>query len=364
MKFRCERDVLVEGLTTAGRAASSRGGVSQVLAGVHLSLHGDQLTITGTDMELTIGVEITVSGKADGAIVVPAKLAADIVKSLEPGAVTVDGDRIQARIISGRSEFAVQLIPAEEFPQITAPEGEAVVISGSDLSDGLRQVVPSASTDDSRVVLTGVLITAEGSGVRLVATDSYRLAVRDLPGTTLLEQGRHVLVPARALQEIGRLLSPEDELTMVFGERDASFVTHGVRLLTRLIDGTYPEAVRLIPDEQPNRMLVGRSTLIDAVRRVRLMARESTPIRLKMSSEGLELAAVTQDVGQAHESLDCDYRGDEIMVAFNPEFLLTGLEVTTGDEVTIESTNSLKPVLLRSGEDPDFLYLLMPVRVS
>ncbi len=364
MKFRCERDVLTEAVSTAGRAAASRGGALPVLSGVRIELAGNRLTLTGSDLDLTISVSVTVNGDSDGMAVIPAKLASDIVRSLEPGAVSFEVVEDEARITSGRSDFSLRLIPADEFPHLAEPGGDAVTLSASEFSAALHQVVPAASADDSRPILTGVLLAAEESGLRLVATDSYRLAVRDLPGTSVLAEGQSVLVPSRALGELGRLLGDAEEVTLRLGERDASFEIDDVRLSTRLIEGEFPNYRGLIPASHPNRLTVGRELLLDAVRRVRLMARESTPVRMVMKPDALELLAVTQDVGQAHEELDASFDGTELTVAFNPEFLIQGAEVTAGDEITLETIDALKPALLRSPDSPDFLYLLMPVRVS
>ena len=363
MKFRCERDVLVDGLATAGRAVSSRGALP-VLSGLRLDLTGDRLRLTGSDLDLTITVDVTVAGSDDGEIVIPAKLATDIVKALEPGAVTIETADGEAKISGGRSDFSVNLIPAEEFPQLASAAGESVKLDAGEFAEGLRQVISAASTDDSRPILTGVLLAAEGTGLRLVSTDSYRLAVRDLPGTSVLADGQTVLVPSRALTEVVRALGDDDALTLELGEREASITIGDVRLTTRLIDGDFPNYRGLIPQSQPNRLTVDRSQLIDAVRRVKLMAREATPVRLTMRDGSVDLVAITQDVGQAHETIDATYTGDELTVAFNPEYLLTGLEVTPGDEVSLETVDSLKPALLRSTGSADFLYLLMPVRVS
>ena len=222
-----------------------------------------------------------------------------------------------------------------------------------------------ASTDDNRPIITGVLLTAEEGGLRLVATDSYRLAVRDLAGLSGTLGGRSsVLVPSRALREVERLLSGADNITLRLGEREAAFEVGTTRITTRLIDGEFPNYRGLIPSQHPNRLTVSREALLEGVRRVKLLAREATPVRLGMTSDGLDLVAVTQDVGQAHESLDAKYEGTELTVAFNPDYLLQGIEVLPGDEVTIESIDSLKPALVRSPEHPEFLYLLMPVRVS
>ena len=363
MKFRCDRDVLAEALQVASRAVASRSGALPVLSGVRVQLEGDRLELTGSDLDLTISVAVKVSGQDDGVVVVPAKLAADVVRSLEDGAVDVESSDDEVQIRGGPSEFSLRIIPPDEFPQLAEPTGDAVTLGADELSEALRQVVPAASGDDSRPILTGVLLTAEDEGLRLVATDSYRLAVRDLPGTTVLGEGQRVLVPSRALAELGRLLEG-GELTLRLGERDASFAVDETRLTTRLIEGEFPNYQGLIPSNQPNRLTIGREPLLEAVRRVRLMAREATPIRLAMRPDGLELLAVTQDVGQAHEDLEAKYEGSELTVAFNPEYLIDGLEAATGDEITVETVDALKPAVVRSSDRTDFLYLLMPVRVS
>ncbi len=363
MKFRCERDVLVDALATAQRATSTRATLP-VLSGLRLSLEGNQLRLTGSDLDLTITTEITVSGGNDGVAVLPAKMVVDIVRSLEGGAVELDTEGDEAHISGGRSNFKLHTIPADEFPNLIDPDGEQVVLQAADLAEGLKQVVRAASTDESRPILTGVLLAAEGQGLRMVSTDSYRLAVRDLPGTTALREGQTVLVPSRALNELARVLQDDTDVRLVLGERDASFSVGELHLTTRLIEGEFPNYRGLIPSAQPNRLQVGRQGLLDAVRRVRLMARENSPVRLTMSDGLLELRAVTLDVGEASEQLDATYEGEELTVAFNPEYLVDGLEVTPGDEICLETVDSLKPALIRPIGSEDFLYLLMPVRVS
>jgi DNA polymerase-3 subunit beta len=363
VKFRCERDVLVEALSTVGRATSGRSGALPVLAGVQVELTGNEARLLGTDLELTIVQHVEVAGEGDGVAVLPGRLATDVVRALEPGAVTVAIAEEVAEISAGRSQFSLRTIPAADFPRPSEPSGEAVVLPAKELAQALRQVVPAASSDDSRPILTGVLLAAEGSGVRLVATDSYRLAVRDLPGTNVLPEGQQVLLPSRALSELTRLVAGADELALRLGERDASFEVGRARLTTRVIEGDFPNYRTLIPQSHPNRLRVGRSEFLDAVRRVRLLARESTPVRLVMKHDGLDLMAITQDVGQAHESIDASYEGEELTVAFNPDYLLDGLDVAQADEVTLDTLDARNPAVLRGGSD-DFLYLLMPVRVS
>ncbi len=364
MKFRSERDVLLDALGTAARGAATRGGALAALSGVRMEVVGNTLHLAGSDLDVTVQVEVSVSGMEGGVCVVPARLATDIVRAVEPGAVLVAVEGGEGVISAGRSQFAVRLLPAEEFLRLPEPAAEAVTLDAGELSRALHQVVPAASHDEARPILTGVLMAAEGNGLRLVATDSYRLALRDLPGTSALAQGQHVLVPSRAFGELTRVLSSADQVRLRLGSDEASFEVGSVRVTTRLIEGEFPNYRQLIPSSYPNRLIVGKEPLLDAVRRVKLLAREATPVRLALRPEGLELTAVTQDVGQAREDVDAKYEGTEMTVAFNPEFLLDGLEATSGDQVVLETLDALKPATIRATESTDFLYLLMPVRVS
>jgi DNA polymerase-3 subunit beta len=365
VKFRCERDHLVEALGAAGRAVANRGGALPVLAGVRAELTGNRLKLTGSDLELTIAVELEVAGERDGVAVLPSKIASDLVRSLGDPRVEVSVEGDEAHITAGRFESSLRLLPADEFPRLAMPADEAVTLAARDFAAALHQVVSAASADDARPILTGVLMAAEDGGLRLVATDSYRLAVRDLPGTTVLREGQSVLVPSRALKELERLLGDAEEITLRLGEREATFEVGGIRLTTRLIEGEFPNYRGLIPASHPNRLTVGREALAEAVRRVKLMAREpNTPVRLAMSADGLELVAITQDVGQAHEQLDATYSGEDLTVAFNPDYLLSGVDVTPGDEITLDTVDAQKPAVIRSAGAQEFLYLLMPVRVS
>jgi len=366
VKFRCERDVLVEALGTAGRAVAGRSGALPVLGGIRLSVSGDGLQVTGTDLDLTITVEAAVTGGSDGVAVAPGRRVTDIVRALEPGAVTVESGDEELRIESGRSHFTVRTHPADDFPRLPAPTGETVTLPVSGLAEALRQVTRAASGEDSRPILTGVLMAAEESGLRMVATDSYRLAVRDVRGLGVMSEGQKVLVPSRALNELMRLLgSDAGEITLRLGAHDATFGLPGVSLTTRLIEGEFPNYRQLIPSNYPNRLMVGRDALLDAVRRVKLLARDATtPVRIALRPTGIELTVITTDWGTATEDVDAKYEGAEMTVAFNPNYLIDGVEAITGDEVVLDTLDALKPATLRPTEGDDYLYLLMPVRVS
>lgn len=363
MKFRCEREVLADALATAGRAATSRTGTLPVLSGLRLEVHGDELVVTGTDLELSIRLTVAVGGERDGAVVVPARLVADIVRALPPGAVEVDVVDEEVSISAGRSQFSIRPLGLDDYPQQGEPAAEAVTLSSASVAEALRQVVRAASNDDARAVLTGVLITADDDGVRMVATDSYRLAVRDLPDSQMLSSGQKVLVPSRALQELQRVLGGSEELQVRLGARDAVFESGGTRLTTRLIEGEYPNYRNLLPSSYPNVLTVGREALLEALRRVKILAQDATPVRLHLGGDTLGLSAITQDVGNASEEIDASYEGTEMTVAFNPDYLAAGIDAVDADEITLSTLDPMKPAVVRPVGRDDYLYLLMPVRV-
>ena len=371
VKFRCERDVLADALGSAGRAATNRTGTLPVLAGVRLEVVGDTLTITGTDLELTIRLTIEVGGERDGATVVPARLVGDIVKALPAGAVEVDlaaspaaGDGSSEMSISaGRSQFSVRPLSIDDYPAQSEPAADAVTLPAAAMADALRQVVRAASTDDARAVLTGVLLAAEDDGLRMVATDSYRLAVRDLPESSMLGSGQKVLIPGRALSELQRLMGNEESLMVRLGEREATFEAGSTRLSTRLIEGEFPNYRNLLPSSYPNLLTISKPAIIEAIRRVKILAQDSTPVRMTLGGDTVQLEAITQDVGNAVEEIDAQYEGAEMTVAFNPDYLLAGIDAIDADDVTLATMDPMKPAVLRGAGQDDYLYLLMPVRV-
>ena len=363
MKFRCEREALAEALSTAGRAATGRTGALPVLSGLRLELVGDRLSITGTDLDLTIQLTLAVGGDGDGGVVVPARLAADIVRSMGAGKieVAVEGDEVS--IVGGRSQFSVRPLSFDDYPKLSTPTTSSVTLPAAAVGEALRQVVRAASTDEARPILTGVLLTAENGGLRMVATDSYRLAVRDLAEHQVLGADQKVLVPGRALSELQRLVGAGEELTMRLGDRDATFEVGDTRLSTRLIEGEFPNYRQLIPTSHPNTLTVEREPLLEAIRRVKILAKDATPVRLQMGGDTLRLTAITQDVGNASEELDATYEGTDLTVAFNPEYFASGVEACSSDSITLSTLDALKPAVVRGVGNDDYLYLLMPVRV-
>ena len=364
MKFRCERDTLAEAIATAQRTVASRTGALPVLQDLRITASGDGLELVGSDLEITNRVQVPAEVEETGVAVVP-KMLGDIVRKLEPGpvVVTVTGD--EAVITAGRFSTSLRLKPAEDYPRLASNDGQCVRLDASAFALALRQVVRAASKDDLRPILTGVLLTTHAGGLRLVATDSYRLAVRDLKGVSMLTEGQRVLVAAKGLSEVQRLAG-DGEIEVVLRERDVVFRTSRAEVTARLIEGEFPNYEQLIPSGYPNRLIVARAALIEALDRVQIVGqnRDNAAVRLTMNATGLELSMSAQDVGSAQESVDAKFEGTELTVAFNPMFLHDGIDAVDTDDVVLETIDPLKPATLHAADNGDFLYLLMPVRTS
>ena len=366
MKLIAERDALLAALTAAGRAATGR--LSGTAPSIQLSVADNVLTATGSDMDLTIESSASVRSD-DGIAELPARLVTDIMKSFDPGAVTMAIDDDEAVIASGRAAFTIRLVRSSGVP-LRSFDADPTTLDVELFAEGLRQVVPAALKDDSRAPqLTGVCIVQTDTGIRLVATDSYRLAIKDIdglkPGASYFAE--QVLIPSRALTEVQRLLAGADELTIAYTDLDARFVVGDTTITTRLLRGPFPDYERLIPPSYPSAFTTDRQSLIAAIKRVGVMIAGTkdvtTPVRLSFADEQLTLDVQTAETGSVTERLDGTLNGDGGLVAFNPTYLIAGLEAATGDEVTLSFIDASKPATI-SGESDGYSYLIMPVRVS
>ncbi len=374
MRFRADRDTLLETLVTASRASASRSALSGAAPGLQITLRSNVLEAVGSDPDLVIEARCEVAGEQDGTVLVPTRLVTDIVRSFESGAVSVAGGEEEARFSAGRAEFVVRVAAGAEITRLSSPETSGIDLPAVTFADGLRQVVRAALADDSRAPqLTAVQMQATEKGLRLVATDSYRLAFRDFEGMSALEEGSQVLVPAKALGEVQRLVSQaKDDQDEMIGFRhsdlDAVFDLDGVRITTRLVRGQFPDVYRLVPSSYAYRLRVSREDFASALRRVRLLVRDSkditTPVRLSFREGGVELQVLTPESGRAVEALEGEFSGEDIMIAFNPGYLLDGVEALRSDLLVIEVNDPGKPALLRGEGEDEYRYLLMPVKVS
>ena len=359
MRIRAERDDLADVLARAGRAVGIRSPLP-ILQGVLCEVSGGKLTVTGTDNEVTVRTYLDVEVTEEGRAVIPAKLAAEAVHKLPPGAVTLSSSDGEVEITGGGPLFKLREMPVDDYPKITdTPLENAIQVNGAQLIKALGQAGIAASSDDARPTLTGVLFEGEGDSLRLVATDSYRLAVCDVEGVSI--EGSK-LVPYRALRELGRTIG-SGPMTVALGEREASFVTDAGRLTVRIIDATFVNYRQLLPEGHTNRLTVDRAAFLEAVGRAALVAEDHIPVRLAMHTGGVELSVIRQEVGEATELLEGEYSGDDMTIAFNTRYLTDGLNAVDAEKVVIETSDPLKPGLLLGADKRDFRYLLMPVRL-
>ncbi|HEX9123019.1 MAG TPA: DNA polymerase III subunit beta [Actinomycetota bacterium] len=362
MKFRCDRDALSEALQIVQRGVSSRPGIP-ALTGVLIEAGAEgALTLTTTDLEVSARLSIEVQVQEQGIALVPARLLADTVKSLSDAPVEFEADQGQARIRCAAYEGSLRLLPAEDFPSLQPPSGTRVVVDAPTFAEAVGQVTRAASRDEARPVLTGVLVEVSREGLTLVSTDSYRLAVRELVATAGGEA--RVIVPERAMSEAGRAAGgvEKGEVQLFADESQVSFQIGQLMLTSRLIEGEFPNYRQLLPEAYDSRLTVSRQQLIDAVRRVGLLARDTSPVRLEFNALGVKLSSSSPDLGQAVEAVEARYEGEELTAAFNPGYLADGLAAATGESVRLEVRDGLKPGIVR-GESDDFTYLVMPVRL-
>lgn len=359
MRIRAERDDLADVLSRAGRAVGTRSPLP-ILQGLLVEVSGKNMTVTGTDLEVTVRTTLEVEAIEEGNTVIPARLATEAIRKLPPGAVVLEAKEGEVEITGGGPRFRFRELQIDDFPKLDEPDREgAAEIDGDAFAAALTQVATAASTDDARPILTGVFFEQEGEALRLVATDSYRLAVRDLPSVDAELAG---LVPVRALRELGRTVGAQ-KLQVAIGARQATFASERGTLTARLIEGAFPNYRQLIPEAYPNRLVIQREALLDAIDRASLVAEDHIPIRLALSSGGVELSVSRQDVGGETEHVAAEYSGEEMTIAFNSRYLNDGVGAVEEETVALDVLDPLKPGVLRGGEGEDFLYLLMPVRL-
>lgn len=360
MRIRAQRDDLADVLARANRAVGARTALP-VLQGLLCEVSGSTLRVTGTDLDVTVRTQAEVEVLEEGRAVIPGRLLSEAVRKMPAGMVTLGATDTDVEIQGNGPRFTLRPLNADDFPSQEDVPAEGVEIDGDVLADAISQVTIAASGDGARPILTGVLFESTDEGLRMVATDSYRLAKRELPGVGLEGSG---LVPARGLRELPRTIGASKVAAQI-REREAVFSSEKGQLRLRLIDGNFPKYQSLLPDSYPNEVTLDRDALLDALGRVTLVAEDHIPVRLKMMEGGVEVAVSRQDVGGETEHLAGEFRGaeDEVMIAFNPRYLQDGVAAMAGDKIRIRVIDGFKASIIDTGDDKEFLYLLMPVRV-
>ncbi len=368
MKLSTRRDALFAQLQTVTRAASTRSAV-QALSGVQIAAHEGGIELRATDME--IGLRVPLEGEVvrEGGVVLPARLLVDVVRALPGDSVSLElrSSEQDVEIVAGSATFHIRTLRLEDFPPFPEPEAEGrVSVPGEAFVETVLKVARSASRDETRPVLTGILVSAAGDELRMVATDSYRLSVKETKLDEALDGSFEANVPARALQELSRIAQHGDseQLTVSVRTNQVVFEVDGVVLSSRLIDGQFPNYRQLLPDAYEHELQLAGSEISEVVRRISLLAQKNAPLRLAFSEGELTVSARTPDVGEASESLPVPFQGEALEIGFNPEFLRDGLESVESGDVLLKLISPLRPGLIQAADGSGFVYLLMPIRLN
>lgn len=363
MRITSQRDDLAAALAIAARGASTKSTLP-VLSHVLLRAGATGVELSSTDMELSLRLPVTATVEESGDIVLP-RLAADIVRSLAPGSVVLEHRENEASLMltSGSSSFKLNALQAADFPQLPEVDGDRIVLPAERFTSSVERVARAASRDDTRPVLTGVLMRVEPGALTMVATDSYRLALRVAPLESAPQEARAALIPARALQEVSRLAqsTKAEKVELLLGEHLAAFRVGGVEVMSRLIDGQFPDYRQLIPETAEQEVRFDRAELLSVLGRIGVLAPRGTPISLAFTHGQVTVMAMSEQHGEAEETIPVSFSGEDLEIRFNAEFLRDGVDATDGDEVRIGLISPMRPGIIRGAGD-EFTYLLMPIR--
>lgn len=363
LRITVSKDELVAALGVVSRAVSARTSV-QILSGILLEAQGNELRLAATDMELSLRANVPAQIEGDGAIVLPGKTLVDIARLLPADEVAIEHKPSESvvHVTSGSASYTLHTYNPEDFPRL--PELDAVQtfsVEREPLLETIARVARAASRDESRPVLTGVLVSFTGGKLVMAATDSYRLAVKEteLDGSA---PELEAIVPSRALQELARIASHGDTIEVGVHENQVLFSTDGAWLTTRRIDGQFPNYRQLLPEAFEHELTLPRTEILEVVRRASVMIQRATPLQLRFAEGELTVIARTHDVGESQESMPVGFSGETLEIGFNADFLRDGLESMDGDDVRFKLISPLRPAVLQ-GESDDFTYLVMPIRL-
>ncbi len=377
MRAVCNTEMFGKKLALVSRGVSARSTI-QLLGGILLEASADagELRLSATDMEISIQTTSPAEVGEDGRVVVPARIFNDVVRSLPGGELSLVHDRSEGvvRLSSRENEYQIRAYAAEDFPNLPSfDEGSAFKMSADVIAETVEKVSKSYSRDETRPVLTGILVSFEESRVRMVTTDSYRLSIKETElATNGFDGERQAIIPARAMQEVSRISSASDEegVKIVLSENQALFRIGDVLFGTRLIEGNFPEYRRLLPTVFEREISVNREELMGTLRRVNLFAQRQTPpvpVSLAFTEGAVEVSVSNGEVGEAREKLPSNAEGEEeFRISFNPTYLIDGVTAVDSERVRFRLNESLKPGLIvpdsETDDEPDFLYLIMPMR--
>jgi DNA polymerase-3 subunit beta len=364
MKFHLSKEKLLEGLQQVQSVVSTRTTLP-ILSNVLLKTNETGVTMTTTDLDVGVRCQVDAEIEEEGATTLPARRLFTIIRELPSSEVLFEVDEKNfASIRSGQSFFKIIGLPEDEFPPLPKFEGaKTYTLRQGELKSALRKTSYAISTDETRYVLNGVLCAFKDSKLTLVATDGRRLALVDIETEIPPANETSVIIPSKAISELARLLKDEGDIEVRLGENQVAFELNGTLLVSKLIEGNYPNYRQVIPTEAKERITLERELFLNAVHRVSLLASEkSNSIKLIFTKNNIDIAANSPEIGEAKESLAVKYGGKDFTIAFNPEFLMAPLKNLTDDTVYLELIDEMSPGVIKI--NTSFLYVLMPMRIS
>ncbi len=364
MKFSVTKEKLLECLQQVQNVVSTRTTLP-ILSNVLLQTNGSEVRLTTTDLDVGVRGSFEAQIEKEGATTLPARRLFTIIRELPSSEIQFDIDgKNAASIRSGQSFFKILGLPEEEFPPLPKfDDSKVVTIRQKDLRDGLKKTSYAISTDETRYVLNGVLFSFKDNKLTLVATDGRRLAMLDIDLEFPRSHEADIIVPTKAVTELQRLLTDDGDVRVSVGSGQIAFDLNNTLLVSKLIEGNYPNYRQVIPGEMKERVTLERETFLNSLRRVSLLASDkSNSIKLNFTKNNIDITANTPEVGEAKESLPVAYKGREFSIAFNPEFLMAPLRNLSEDEVFLDLIDEMSPGVIKI-QSP-FLYVLMPMRIS
>jgi DNA polymerase-3 subunit beta len=365
-------DLLAQ-LQSVSRVASTRSAV-QALSGVQLAVTAAGVELRATDTEIALRVPLPAEVAREGTVVLPARLLLDVARSLPRNAERVElelrPEQQDVEVVAGSAKFHLRTLRGEDFPPLPTmphpPEDTVVTVPASAFVATIEKVSKSASRDETRPILTGILVSAAGADLKMVATDSYRLSVKETTLEAPLEGGFEANVPARALDELRSIAGSTGAETIRIGVRanQVVFEVGGAVLSSRLIDGQFPNYRQLLPETYEHELRISGEELGDVVKRISLMAQKNAPLRLSFGDGQLTVSAQTPDVGEASEPLPVPFAGEPFEIGFNPDFLRDGLDSVGSGDLVLKLISPLRPGLIEGADESGFLYLIMPIRLN
>ncbi len=364
MKFSVTKEKLLECLQQVQNVVSTRTTLP-ILSNVLLQTNGGEVRLTTTDLDVGVRGSFEAQIDKEGATTLPARRLFTIIRELPSSEIQFDIDgKNAASIRSGQSFFKILGLPEEEFPPLPKfDDSKVVTIRQKDLRDGLKKTSYAISTDETRYVLNGVLFSFKDNKLTLVATDGRRLAMLDIDLEFPRSHEADIIVPTKAVTELQRLLTDEGDVRVSVSSGQIAFDLNNTLLVSKLIEGNYPNYRQVIPGEMKERVTLERETFLNSLRRVSLLASDkSNSIKLNFTKNNIDITANTPEVGEAKESLPVSYKGREFSIAFNPEFLMAPLRNLPEDEIFLDLIDEMSPGVIKI-QSP-FLYVLMPMRIS